>query len=101
MRPTPQKTGASRPSNRPSKKILKPWIVLSNQQPPRVHDLADLALVAGQPLDATLMELQVLAVEARYGEGPFLLPADRLTILAANEALLERCEQSIAYTTGR
>ena len=27
-------------------KILKAWIVLSNQQPPRVHDLADLALVA-------------------------------------------------------
>ena len=81
-------------------KILKAWIVLSNQQPPRVHDLADLALVAGQPLDATLMALQVFAVEARYEEGPFPLPADRLTILAAIVSLLERCEQSIAHTTG-
>lgn len=81
-------------------KILRASIVLSNQQPPRVHDLADLALLAGEPLDPMLIALQVFAVEARYEEGPFPLPADRATVLAAIEALLQRCEQSIAHLRG-
>ena len=44
-------------------KLLKAWIVLSDRQPPRLHDLADLALLAGRPLQAMLLDLQVFAVE--------------------------------------
>ena len=76
-------------------KLLKAWIVLSDRQPPRLHDLADLALQAGRPLQAMLLDLQVFAVEARYQEGPFPLPAERLELLAQLEAELERCERAV------
>jgi HEPN domain-containing protein len=49
-------------------KLIKAWIVLADRRPPRVHDLE---------------ELQVFAVEARYGEGPFSLPAPRQDGLGA------------------
>lgn len=55
-------------------KLFKAWIVLADCQPPRRHDLAELAALAGQPLDPVLRDLQVFAVEA----------------------LLERCEQAVA-----
>lgn len=62
-------------------KLLKAWIVLADHQPPKVHDLADLADLAGQPLDPLLGQLQVFAVEARDEEGP--LSASRRTTAPA------------------
>jgi HEPN domain-containing protein len=76
-------------------KLLKVWIVLSDRQPPRVHDLADLAVLAERPLEGELLALQVFAVEARYEEGPFPLPAPRQELLALLEAELGRCEQAL------
>jgi len=77
-------------------KLLKAWIVLADRRPPRVHDLEDLVALAGQQLDPLLLELQVFAVEARYEEGPFPLPAPRQELLALVEAELERCEGMVA-----
>ena len=53
-------------------KLLKSWIVLSNGQPPRVHDLTALAELSGMEIPPILLALQVYAVEARYEEGHFL-----------------------------
>ena len=77
-------------------KLLKAWIVLADRQPRKVHDLADLADLAGQTLDPLLRQLQVFAVEARYEEGPFPLPAERRQLLALLEAELRRCEDAVA-----
>jgi HEPN domain-containing protein len=77
-------------------KLLKAWIVLADRRPPRVHDLEDLVALAGQQLDPLLLELQVFAVEARYEEGPFPLPAPRQELLALVEVELERCERIVA-----
>jgi HEPN domain-containing protein len=77
-------------------KLLKAWIVLADRRPPRVHDLEDLVALAGQQLDHLLLELQVFAVEARYEEGPFPLPAPRQELLALVQAELERCERMVA-----
>jgi HEPN domain-containing protein len=79
-----------------AEKLLKAWIVLADCQPPKVHDLADLAVLAGQPLDPLLRQLQVFAVEARYEEGPFPLPAERGQLLALLEVELRRCEDAVA-----
>jgi HEPN domain-containing protein len=79
-----------------AEKLLKAWIVLADRQPPKVHDLADLAVLAGQPLDPLLRQLQVFAVEARYEEGPFPLPAERQRLLTLLEAELRRCEDAVA-----
>jgi HEPN domain-containing protein len=76
-------------------KLLKVWIVLANRRPPRVHDLADLADISGQTLDPRLLALQVYAVEARYEEGPYPLPAPRSEVLALLEAELARCERAV------
>ena len=76
-------------------KLLKARIVLANCQAPRVHDLADLALLAGEDVAAELLSLQVFAVEARYEAGPFPLPADRSSLLSSIELLAQRLEQSI------
>ena len=77
-------------------KCLKAWIVLADRQPPRVHDLEDLAMLAGQQMDPQLLELQIFAVEARYEEGPFPLPAPRQNLLALIAAELNRCERMVA-----
>jgi len=77
-------------------KLLKAWIVLDDRRPPRVHDLEDLFALAGQQLDPLLLELQVFAVEARYEQGPFPLPAPRQELLALVEAELEWCERMVA-----
>jgi len=76
-------------------KLLKAWIVLADRQPPRVHDLEDLDALAGQQVDPLLLELQVFAVEARYEQGPFPLPAPRQELLALVEAELDRCQQAV------
>lgn len=78
-----------------AEKLLKAWIVLANRRPPRLHDLIDLAALAEQPLDPRLAALQVFAVEARYEEGPFPLPASRVELLALLEAELARCERAV------
>ena len=76
-------------------KLLKAWIVLADRRPPRVYDLEDLVALAGQQFDPLLLELQVFAVEARYEEGPFPLPAPRQELLALVETELERCEHVV------
>jgi HEPN domain-containing protein len=76
-------------------KLLKAWIVLADRQPPRVHDLADLAALAEQELPPVFLELQVFAVEARYEEGPFALPTSREQLLDLLEGELGRCERAV------
>ncbi len=76
-------------------KLLKAWIVLADRRPPRTHVLADLVTLSGQPVDPLLLELQVFAVEARYEQGPFPLPAPRQELLALMEAELDRCERRV------
>jgi HEPN domain-containing protein len=76
-------------------KILKAWIVLADRQPPRRHDLEELAGLAGVTLDPALLQLQTFAVEARYEEGPFPLPAPRQELVARIEQLLEGCQRAI------
>ena len=61
-----------------------------------MHELSDLAAVAGQVLEPRLAALQEFAVEARYEAGPFPLPAERLELLALLEVELERCERAVA-----
>lgn len=73
-------------------KLLKTWIVLADRRPPRTHELSDLAALAGQALDPRLTALQEFAVEARYEEGPFPLPASRSELLTLLEIELQRCE---------
>ena len=79
-----------------AEKLLKAWIVLADRRPPRLRELKDLTALAEQPLDPRLAALQVFAVEARYEEGPFPLPAARAELLALLEAELGRCERAVA-----
>lgn len=51
-------------------------------------------------MDPHLLELQVFAVEARYEEGPFPLPAGREALLAALEAMQEACAAAIQERIG-
>ena len=68
--------------------------MLNNGKPPRVHDLTALAERSGLEIPPILLALQVYAVEARYEEGPFPLPADRPELLAAIQQLLAGCERN-------
>ena len=79
-----------------AEKLLKAWIVLADRRPPRLRELKDLAALAEQPLDPRLAALEVFAVEARYEEGPFPLPAARAELLVLLEAELGRCEREVA-----
>ena len=74
-------------------KILKASIVLKAQHPPRSHDLQELAELAGLEMPEGLLDLQVFAVEARYEEGPFELPATKALLLEQIKLLLDACEQ--------
>ena len=74
-------------------KILKASIVLKAQHPPRSHDLQELAELAGLEMPERLLDLQVFAVEARYEEGPFELPATKTLLLEQIKLLLDACEQ--------
>jgi len=76
-------------------KLLRAWIVMADRQPPRVHELIDLADLTGRQIDPRLLDLQVFAVQARYEEGPFPLPAPRDVLLALVEAELDRCARMV------
>ena len=76
-------------------KILKASIVLRAQHPPRSHDLQELAELAGLEMPEELLDLQVFAIEARYQEGPFDLPATKALLLEQIRILLDACEQLI------
>ena len=77
-------------------KLLKAQLVLSDQPAPRTHELLDLALLLNEALPETFLKLQVFAVEARYEEGPFVLPASRDVLLAELEARLADLEMRIS-----
>ncbi len=81
-------------------KILKAWIVLADQRPPHTHVLSDLALLANVSVPAVLLELQMFAVDARYEEGPFPLPAGRSELLDLLKGELARLEQAIQAAQG-
>lgn len=81
-------------------KIFKAWIVLADQRPAHTHVLTDLLSQAGISVPPVLLELQVFAVDARYEEGPFPLPAGRSELLDLLKGELVRLEQAIAATQG-
>ena len=76
-------------------KLLKCWIVLADQEAPRHHELNELAELADHPLPAILLELQPFAVEARYRDGDFPLPAERTTILREIQRLMQRFQKDL------
>ena len=76
-------------------KLLKAELVLRDQLAPRTHELLDLALLLNEQLPETLQKLQVFALEARYEEGPFALPAAREVLLAELEARLAALDERI------
>jgi HEPN domain-containing protein len=76
-------------------KLLKAELVLRDQPAPRTNELLDLALLLNEQLPETLQKLQVFAVEARYEEGPFALPAARDVLLAELERRLAALEERI------
>ena len=77
-------------------KLLKAQLVLRDQPAPRTHELLDLALLLNEALPETFLKLQVFAVEARYEEGPFSLPAPREAVLAELEVRLADLEMRIS-----
>jgi HEPN domain-containing protein len=76
-------------------KLLKAQLVLRDQPAPRTHELLDLALLLNEQLSEDLLQLQVFAVEARYEEGPFALPASREQLLAELERRLASLETAV------
>ena len=76
-------------------KLLKVRIVLQDERPPFTHGLNLLMELAGVNLDPLLLALQPYAVEARYEEGSFPLPASRMGILAAIEQLRDDAVRGI------
>lgn len=76
-------------------KLLKAWIVLGDQRPPFSHSLPQLMTLAGQELPDVLLALQPYAVEARYEQGPFPLPADRSLLLDSLRELRAAVEQDL------
>ena len=76
-------------------KLLRAELVLRDQPAPRTHELLDLALLLNVELPEGLQKLQVFAVEARYEEGPFALPASRVLLLEDLESRLKALESRI------
>jgi HEPN domain-containing protein len=76
-------------------KLLKAQLVLRDQSAPRTHELLDLALLLKEQLPEELLQLQVFAVEARYEEGPFALPASREDLLVEMERRLLALERDV------
>jgi HEPN domain-containing protein len=75
-----------------TEKLLKAVIVAANQAPPQSHDLDKLASAAGVAMAEALLDLQVFAVEARYEEGPFPLPASKTELLGMIEQLRQEIQ---------
>ena len=76
-------------------KLLKCWIVLADKEPPRSHELSELASLAKLVLPNILLDLQPFAVEARYRDGDFPLPAERSIILNEIQQLMEAFQAAI------
>ena len=76
-------------------KLLKCWIVFADEEPPRSHELSELASLAQRAVPNILLELQPFAVEARYQDGDFPLPAERSTILEGIQQLVEAFQDAI------
>lgn len=76
-------------------KLLKCWIVLSDKEAPRHHELTELAELAENPLPAILLELQPFAMETRYRDGDFPLPAERTTILREIHELMQHFQTDL------
>ena len=76
-------------------KLLKCWIVFADEEPPRSHELSELASLAQRAVPNILLELQPFAVEARYRDGDFPLPAERSTILEGIQQLVEAFQEAI------
>ena len=76
-------------------KLLKCWIVLADEEPPQSHELSELASLAKRALPNNLLGLQPFAVEARYRDGDFPLPGERLAILEGIQQLMVACQAAI------
>ena len=76
-------------------KLLKCWLVLADEEPPRSHELSELASLAKRSVPNILLDLQPFAVEVRYRDGDFPLPADRSTILEEIQQLMEAFQAAI------
>ena len=76
-------------------KLLRCWIVLADEEPPRSYELSGLASLAQRAVHNILLELQPFAVEARDRDGEFPLPAERSTILKGIQQLMEACQTEI------
>ena len=77
-------------------KLWQCWIVLADGEPPRSHELDLLASEANLELtDLLLLDLQPFAVEARYQDGEFKLPASRARILEEIQLLADQLRQAI------
>ena len=74
---------------------MKCWIVLADEEPPRSHELSELASQAKRAVPNILLELQPFAVEVRYRDGEFPLPAERSTILEEIQQLMEAFQAAI------
>ena len=81
-------------------KLLKCWIVFADEEPPRSHELSELASLAQRAVPNILLELQPFAVEARYRDGDFPLPAERSTILEGIQQLVEAFQEAIDGNEG-
>ena len=55
-------------------KLLECWIVLADQEPPRSHELSELARLANLAVPNILLDLQPFAVERATRMGSFLYP---------------------------
>ena len=76
-------------------KLLKCWIVLADGEPPRSHELDLLASEANLELTELLLGLQPFAVDARYQDGEFKLPASRARILEEIQQLVDNLHKEI------
>ena len=76
-------------------KLLKCWIVLADEEPPRSHELSELACLAKRAVPNILLELQPFAVEARHRDGDFPLLAERSTILEEIQQRMEAFQAAI------
>ena len=76
-------------------KLLKCWIVLADGEPPRSRELDLLASKANFELNELLLGLQPFAVDARYQDGEFKLPASRARIVEEIQLLADQLRQAI------